>query len=70
MNSKEFKNFAKNLKIFLKEKNLKQTQFAELMKVSNSCVSKWILEQREPTLTNISNMLKILNCTFEDLIDD
>lgn len=61
-------NFARNLKIYLREKNLKQNAFAKLVGVSATCVSKWLLQQREPTLSNIYKITEVLNCSFEDLI--
>ncbi len=60
--------FAKNLKNMLSEAGIKQFQFAKMMGVSASCVSKWLLAEREPTLGNIVKMLKILECSFDDLI--
>lgn len=60
-------NFSKNLKLMLQEKGLKQNKFAEMVGVNTTSVSKWILSQREPTLTNIYKITKILDCTFEDL---
>ncbi len=60
--------FAKNLKNMLNEAGIKQFQFAKMMGVSASCVSKWLLAEREPTLGNIVKMLKILECSFDDLI--
>ena len=62
------KNFSKNLMIMLKEQGLTKNQFSKMIGVSSSCVSKWILCQREPTLTNIYKICKVLNCTFEELI--
>ena len=60
--------FAKNLKNMLSEAGIKQFQFAKMMGVSASCVSKWLLAERVPTLGNIVKMLKILECSFDDLI--
>lgn len=62
-------NFSKNLKLKLKEENLTQRQFAKLINVSATCVSKWILCQREPTLNNIIKILKLFALTFDDLIN-
>ena len=64
------KTFAKNLKIYIKEAGLNQKEFAEKVGGSRTCVSKWILMQREPTYSNICNILKVLNCTFEELSEN
>lgn len=52
----------------LSEAGIKQFQFAKMLGVSASCVSKWLLAEREPTLGNIVKMLKILECNFDDLV--
>lgn len=66
---RKVENFYKNLKIMLKEKGISYTQFAEMIGVSNSCVSKWIHGQREPTLSNINKVLEILDSTFEEMME-
>lgn len=60
--------FAKNLKNMLAEAGIKQFKFAKMVGVSPSCVSKWLLGEREPTLGNIVKILEILECSFDDLI--
>lgn len=69
MEKRELKIFAKNLKTFIKQSGLNQKEFAQKVGVSETCVSKWILMRTEPTYTNIYNMLKVLNCSFEELSD-
>ena len=62
------RNFAKNLLLMLKERNLKQKDFAKLVGVGETCVSKWLLMKTEPTLSNIDKILKALNCTYDELV--
>lgn len=69
MENKELITFAKNLKMFIKQSGLNQKEFAKKVGVSETCVSKWILMQTEPTYTNICNILKVLKCSFEELSD-
>ena len=61
--------FAKNLKLMLKEKGINNVTFAEMVGVTDSCVSKWIYAQREPTLSNLYKITKVLDCTFDELVE-
>ena len=66
--NKERNNFIINIKNLLKEKKLNRKQFADLIGCSKTAVSKWLLNQTQPTFDNIVMIIKVLNCTFEDLI--
>ena len=43
--------FAENLKMLRTEKGISQKQLAELVGVSQQCVSKWEADRADPTLT-------------------
>lgn len=64
------KNFSSNLIGLMNERGVNRMQLARALQVSDSAVSKWILMQREPTLTNIYKITQYLKCTFEDLVQD
>lgn len=60
--------FGENLKI---ERNLagyNQAEFAKKLGTTQQRISEWERDKVEPTLSNIKAILKVLNCTFEDLI--
>ena len=63
-------NFSKNLKILMQEKGLKQVEIAEAVGCNKGTVSKWLNGKIEPGLVYIAKLLKVLNCTFEELISD
>ena len=63
-------NFSKNLKILMNERNLKQVQVAEALGCNKGTVSKWLNGKIEPGLVYIAKLLKILDCSFEELISD
>ena len=64
------KTFGENLKEIRQSCKLSQKKFAELMNTSQQRVSEWETDKVEPTLYNIIKMTKILNITFEDLIEN
>lgn len=57
--------FAENLKSMRKEKGLSQAVLAEMLGVTQQCVSEWELENTDPTLT----YLWLLADIFEVSID-
>lgn len=59
-----------NHKVFksMREKNYTQSTLAEIMGVSTSTIRKWENGDREPSDSNIKKLIKIFNCTKEDLI--
>ncbi len=67
---KYLSNFSKNLKILMKERNLKQIQIAQAVGCSKGTVSKWLNAKIEPGLIYLAKLTKILECTFEELISD
>ncbi len=63
-------NFSKNLKILMKERNLKQVQIAQAVGCNKGTVSKWLNAKIEPGLIYLAKLTKILDCTFEELISE
>ncbi len=62
-------NFSKNLKQLRTLNNLSQGEFAKKLGTTQQRVSEWECGKIEPTLSNIVKILKVLNITFEDLIE-
>lgn len=62
-------NFEKNVKVMLKEKGISQAEFARRLGVGKSTVSNWLCSHREPSLSYIRKILKVLNCTFDELVE-
>ena len=62
--------FGKNLKTLRKLNNISQKEFAIKMQTTQQRVSEWECDKIEPSLYNISKILKIFDITFEELIED
>jgi len=37
--------------------------------LGKTTVNSWLKSHKEPTLSNIYKLTKVLNCTFEELVD-
>ena len=61
-------NFSNNLKQNLSKMKISQKEFARRVGVSATCVTKWILKQHEPTLSNIIKIMQVLDISFDDLM--
>ncbi len=62
-------NFSRNLRQLRTLNNISQDEFAKKLGTTQQRVSEWECGKIEPTLSNIVKILKVLNITFEDLID-
>lgn len=58
----------KNINNFRKEKNLKQKEFAELLKVDPSTIAKWENGTREPNLEMLLKIAATLSISLYELI--
>lgn len=63
-------NFSSNLDMILKEKGINRMELSRRLGCSTSTVSKWFKCKTEPTLSYILKITQVLNCTFEDLVQD
>jgi len=63
------KTFGENLKNLRKYHKISQCDFAKKMKTSQQRISEWECDKVEPSLYNILRIIKILDCSFEDLVD-
>ena len=61
--------FGENLKETRISYKLNQKEFAKLIGTTQQRISEWETNKVEPTLFNIIKITKVLNVTFEELID-
>lgn len=59
-----------SIKTLRKEKGLSQIEFAKQMDTTQQRISEWECNKVEPSLYNIIKILKVLDISFEELIDD
>ena len=62
--------FGENLKSERTAKKMSQRELANKLGVSQQQVSQWELNKVEPTLSNIVAIIRTLEITFEDLLDN
>ena len=62
--------FQKKLTQIMQEKNLKQSDIAEMAKLSQTTISKWLRMETLPRVRSIEPLAKALNLTVGDLIGD
>lgn len=61
--------FAKNLKKYLEEKNLKQKEVAEAIGVSPQTFNYWVLGKNLPRMDKIQLLADFLGVRYTDLSD-
>lgn len=62
--------FKDNLKKLRKLNNCTQAELAKELGVSNKTVSHWENNYSQPDLDNLIKIKKILNVSYEDLLED
>ncbi|MEN9610963.1 MAG: hypothetical protein RLZZ628_1777 [Bacteroidota bacterium] len=60
--------FGNNLKVLLKQKNIRQAKFAEMMGIGNTSISNWINNTSYPDFRTLLRIKEILNIDLETLI--
>lgn len=63
------KNLGKNIKYFRKLNKISQRSFAKKMNTTQQRISEWECDKVEPSLYNVVKILKILDISFEELIE-
>jgi transcriptional regulator with XRE-family HTH domain len=60
--------FSENLKNFRLEKKISQKKLAELLAVSQQCVSEWENGHNQPTLTSLLRLSEIFEISIDELV--
>lgn len=61
--------FRENLLRILKERNMSQTQLAEIAMVSRVAINRWIRMEKLPRLDTFLLVVKALDVKADDLLD-
>ena len=59
--------FANNLRQFRQAADLRQSEVAAKMNVTQNAISSWETGRTEPNLGQVAQLCRILDCTLEDL---
>lgn len=59
--------FSENLKTLRLERGLSQKDLANMLEVTQQCISEWELNKTEPTLTYLWNLADIFETTIDIL---
>lgn len=60
--------FSKILKQLMKETSVNQVQLSKEIGVSQSAISAWLLNKKEPSITSLWLLADYFNCTVDELI--
>lgn len=60
--------FGNNLKSLRKENKLSQAKLAEMIGVTQQCVSEWEKSNMEPTLSNLWTLSDIFEISIDELV--
>lgn len=61
-------NFGSNLKSLRTENNLSQAKLANMIGVTQQCISEWEQEKIEPTLSNLWILSDIFEISIDELV--
>ena len=64
------KTFGQKIKFYRQLSKISQKDFAVMIYTTQQRVSEWEYDKMQPSLFNIIKILRVLNITFEDLIED
>ncbi len=62
-------NIGNNLKLIRKSLKLTQSEFANKIEVSRSCVQHWETNYTEPSIQNLRKMKEVFNISYDEIID-
>ena len=60
--------FAENLKLLMQETNTNQVKLANEIKISQSAISAWLLNKKEPSITSLWLLADYFSCSIDELI--
>ncbi len=61
-------NFSDNLRLLMKEYGVNQVKLANDINISQSAISAWLLNKKEPSITSLWLLADYFNCTVDELI--
>ncbi len=64
------KTLGENIQYYRQLNNISQKEFAQKLDTTQQRVSEWERNKIEPSFFNIIKILKVLNISFEELIED
>lgn len=59
---------SENLKLMMKEQELKQTMLAEKIGVAQSAISAWLSGKKEPSITSLWKLADFFDVSIDELI--
>ena len=59
---------SENLKLLMKEQNLKQQALAERIGVAQSAVSAWLLGKKEPSIASLWKLADFFDVSIDELV--
>ena len=60
----------KNLKFLRQKQNLKQKDLSKILNCSQTLISKWEKNEREPDIEVLKKLSKLFNCSIDYLLDN
>ena len=60
--------FAENLRLLMKEYGVNQVKLAADIEISQSAISAWLLNKKEPSITSLWLLADYFNCTIDELL--
>jgi len=60
--------FSENLKKFRLEKKISQQKLAELLNISQQCISEWEHGNNQPTLTSLLRLSEVFEISIDELV--
>lgn len=60
--------FAENLRLLMKEYGINQVKLANDIKISQSAISAWLLNKKEPSINSLWLLADYFNCTVDEII--
>ena len=60
--------FSKNLKLLMKENGYNQVTLSQATGISQSAISAWLLEKKEPSITSLWILSDLFCCTIDELV--
>ena len=60
--------FAENLRRLMREENINQVKLSTDIGVSQSAISAWLANKKEPSITSLWLLADYFNCSVDELI--